>query len=269
MNDTTQSSGKLLEGKVAIISGIGPGLGTEISRALANHGADLVIFGRRSELSDELAASIRTSGRRVIALQADVNNAEDRQRVADSAREEFGVVHILVNNAAHPGNNKSLMDSTGLHTWRKAMDINFFAPAELIKLIVPLMAPTGDGRIININSLAVHRAASELGAYATSKAALEMLTRTLAVELGPQGIRVNGVHCGPIWGLTLAEHFDRLALAQGLSFQEILDQNVVSIPLGYIPDAKEIAGTVVYLSSALSRPVTGQAIGVNGGIWPR
>jgi NAD(P)-dependent dehydrogenase (short-subunit alcohol dehydrogenase family) len=118
-----------------------------------------------------------------------------------------------------------------------------------------------------INSMSAHRIQPTFGAYTASKAALESATKTLAVELGPYGIRVNGIHPGYIWGDSVEWYFNFLAEKQGVTFQEVYDEVASETCLGYLPSSEEIAGAVVFFASDLAKAVTGQSIGVNAGHW--
>jgi NAD(P)-dependent dehydrogenase (short-subunit alcohol dehydrogenase family) len=254
----------LLENKVALVSGIGSGMGFEIARAFAREGADVVLAARSKDALDEFAARIeRESGRRALAVPTDITDEAARQRLADAAAEHFGHVDVLVNNAAHGGNYKTLMDSR-LDSWRKTMEVNVFATLGLTQQIVPLMKGR-DGRIIMINTTGSLRARESGGAYGGSKAALAHITRSLAKELGPQGIRVNSIHPGHIMGEHWVEHYSQQAAARGISFDEIVAEVSSQHALRYVTDASEIAGTAVFLASDLAKPITGQSIVVDCG----
>lgn len=251
----------LLEDKVAVISGVGVGMGREMALAFAREGAGVAVSARTREIIDPLVDEIRSGlGRPAIALTMDVTEPEQREDFVAAVGKEFGHIDILVNNAAHPGNRKTLVDSQ-MRSWRRAMEVNFFATLELTKLVVPWMAGR-EGRIVMINTQASLGAAPSNGSYGASKAALKLMTETLAHELGPEGIRVNGVHPGPIWG----EHFDEFvhleADRQQIPYDECLKQWTDKQVLRYIAGPDEIAGTVLYLVSDLARPVTGQSISV-------
>ncbi len=118
-----------------------------------------------------------------------------------------------------------------------------------------------------VNSLQAWTVVPGFGSYAASKAALENITRGLAAELGPRGIRVNGSHPGMIMGDALKAFLEQQAEQQGCSYQQVHDRYASGAAMGYIPDAREMAGTVLYLASELARPITGQSIGINAGAW--
>jgi NAD(P)-dependent dehydrogenase (short-subunit alcohol dehydrogenase family) len=254
----------LLENKVAIVSGVGSGMGQGIALGLARQGAD-VILGARNEQAlagfrDEIESE---TGRRALPVPFDFTDDASRRNLVEVARAEFGGVDILVNNAAHGGNYKTMMDSR-LDSWRKTMEFNLFSTLELTQLVVPLMEGR-EGRIIMTNSTGGLFTRPAGGAYGASKAALAYITRTLAQELGPRGIRVNSVHPGPIWGEHLIDYYRQQAEDRGISFDDVVAENAANAPLGYIPAAAEIAGATVFFATDLARAVTGQLLVVDCG----
>jgi NAD(P)-dependent dehydrogenase (short-subunit alcohol dehydrogenase family) len=256
----------LLEGKVAIVSGIGPGMGRDISLAFAKEGADVVLGGRTPAKLEGVAAEVEALGRRALPVACDVSDAASCRSLADRAAAELGRVDILVNNAFDGGNAKSLMDSD-LDDWRRTMEVNLYGTLEMTRAAVPHLSANGDGRVIMINSMSTQRIQAKFGAYAASKGALATVTKTLAKELGPLGIRVNAIHPGYIYGDSVEWYFNHQAEKRGVSFQEVYDEVASETCLGYLPHSSEIAGSVVFLASPLAKPVTGQMIGVNCGHW--
>jgi NAD(P)-dependent dehydrogenase (short-subunit alcohol dehydrogenase family) len=256
----------LLEGKVAVVSGLGPGMGRDISLALAREGADIVMCARREKRMAKVQPEIEALGRRAVAVQADITIAEDCNGVAQAAKEQLGRADILVNNAFHDGNFKSFVDSD-LDEWRATFDVNFFGTMQLTKALLPLLTEQDDSRIIMINTMSVHEVEPNFGAYAASKAALATATKTLARELGRDGVRVNGIHPGYIWGRSVEWYLNHLAEENGTTFDEEYAKVADTTSLGYIPPSEEIAGAVVFFASPLSRCVTGQSLAVNGGSY--
>jgi NAD(P)-dependent dehydrogenase (short-subunit alcohol dehydrogenase family) len=256
----------LLEGKVALVSGIGPGMGRDIAKALAAEGADIVMGARRTKGLEKVSAEVAELGRRAVAVPCDITSVEDCERIVAAARDELGRLDILVNNAFAMG-DLSTLESTDFSGWRTAMEVNFFGTLQLTRAAVPLLAEQDDSRIVMINTMSVHNIEVGYGSYAASKAALETATKTLAKELGPKGIRVNGVHPGYIWGKSVEWYFNHQAEERGTTFQEVYDGVAAETCLGYLAPSAEIAGTVVYLASPLARPVTGQSIRVDCGQW--
>jgi NAD(P)-dependent dehydrogenase (short-subunit alcohol dehydrogenase family) len=254
----------LLKNKVAIVSGVGPGMGQQIALSFAREGADVVLGARNEEALKGFKDEIETlTGRRALAVPFDFTDDDARRRLVEATRAEFGGVDILANNAAHGGNYKTLVNSK-LDSWRKTMEFNFFSSLELTQLVIPLMAGR-EGRIIMTNSTGGLYARPAGGAYGASKAALAYITKTLAQELGPLGIRVNSVHPGPIWAEHLIEYYHQQAELRGISFDDVVAEQSARAPLGYIPTPAEISGVAVFFASDLARGVTGQCVVVDSG----
>jgi NAD(P)-dependent dehydrogenase (short-subunit alcohol dehydrogenase family) len=256
----------LLKDKVAFVSGIGPGMGRDIAVLFAENGADLVLGSRTASKVDAVAAEVEKIGRRVARVQLNIADPDSCRDAVAAAVETFGRIDILVNNAYHQGDFRPF-EEADIDKWRKVMNVNFFGTLELTQRVVPVMKSQKDGRIVMINSISAVEPEPGNGAYSASKAALAAATKALARELGPYGIRVNGVHPGAIWSDKLQQHLNNLAAAEGITYAKKLNALENETCLGYVPGSDEIAGSVLFLASDLSKPVTGQAIGVNAGQW--
>ena len=257
---------KLLEGKVAIVSGIGPGMGRDISLQFAEHGAKVVAGARTKENVDAVVDEIKAIDGDAIGVHLDITDNASCDAAAAAAVEHFGHIDVLVNNAFSDGDHRSFT-SADLDNWRTTMETNFFGTLQLTKSVVPIMKNQGDGRIIMINSMSAVRIDPRFGAYASSKAALGAATKTLAVELGQFGIRVNAIHPGYIWSDKQKMWFEYLAQRNGVTYEEQFESIAGTAALRYLPDSSEIAGAVVFFASDLAKPITGQALHVNGGHW--
>jgi NAD(P)-dependent dehydrogenase (short-subunit alcohol dehydrogenase family) len=256
----------LLENKVAFVSGVGPGMGRDIALLLAENGADVALGARTRTNVEGVADEIETLGRKAIRLSLNIADRDSCRQAVDDVTSTLGRIDILVNNAFHRG-DFSVFEDADLTKWRKTMDVNFFGTLDLTQLVVPIMKRQGDGRIVMINSIASLDIESGNGAYAASKSALATATKTLAREFGRYGIRVNGVHPGAIWGDQLQAHLRKVADTEGTTFEAKVAEFERATSLGYIPDSAQIAGSVLFFASDLSKPVTGQALGVNAGQW--
>jgi NAD(P)-dependent dehydrogenase (short-subunit alcohol dehydrogenase family) len=256
----------LLDGKVAVVSGIGPGMGRDISLRLAEQGADIVLGGRTESKLEGVAKEVEALGRRALPVRCDVADPDACIELADRAAAELGGIDVLVNNAFHQGDAKSLMDAD-LKAWRDVLEINLFGALHMTKAVVPHMEERGGGYIVMINTMSTERIEAKFGSYTASKSALKGVSRTLARELGPKGIRVNAIHPGYIWGDSVEWYFNFLAEKRGVTFQEVYDEVAAETCLGYLPSSEEIAGAVVFFASDLAKAVTGQSIGVNAGHW--
>ncbi len=197
-----------LHGKVAIVTGASRGIGRNIAVGLAKQGADVVLAARSEAQSTsnpgtilETAAEIQAAGRRALPVKADLSKVEDMQAVVDSARKTFGCIDILVNNAADTSDR--LFDSFStvtLDSWEKQMGLNVRTPLWLSRLAVPTMKEHGGGVIINLTSQEGRMGESKMGAkgmvYGVSKAALDRLTLSMAVDLEPANIAVIALDPG-------------------------------------------------------------------------
>ncbi len=261
----------LLNNKVILISGVGSGMGREMALAFAREGADVAVASRNTDYLATVAAEVAELGRRALPVATDVSQADQREALIAAVRETFGHLDVLVNNAAHPGDRKGFLDGD-LVRWRKTMEINLWVPLELTRLCLALMQGR-DARVIMINAGGSGLPApkgpvdEESGpvrstAYTLSKHALASATRFLAAELAPLGVRVNGIHPGPIGGEHLFDAMDREAAQRGISTDQARREWSERTTLGYVTPAAEIARTAVYLASDMARPITGQSIGV-------
>ena len=256
----------LLEGKVGLVSGIGPGMGRDISLAFAQHGADVALIGRTQAKLDAVAAEVEALGRRALPVVCDIADEDACTAAANQVAAELGRLDVVVNNAYDGGDASEFMDAD-FDRWRQTIEVNLFGSLAMTRACVPHLEASGDGRVVMINTMSTQRIQQRWGAYAASKGALATVTKTLALELGPKGIRVNGVHPGYIYGDSVEWYFNHLAEKRGITFQEVYDEVADETCLGYLPHSEEIAGTVVFFASPLAKPVTGQMIGVNAGHW--
>ncbi|HEV7733985.1 MAG TPA: SDR family oxidoreductase [Candidatus Binatia bacterium] len=254
----------LLEDRVAIVSGIGPGMGREIALALAREGADVVLAARTQSALDEVAEVVRAKGRRALTVPTDIAKPDDCRRLADAAQAEFGRIDVLVNNA-FLSNPVGPFAAADLTDWRKMFDVNVFGALQLTQAVVTHMRPQKRGSIVFINSMSMRIIEPNVGGYAASKGALMIASQTLARELGADGIRVNSVVPGYIWSPKMEGYFHHIAKAQGTTYEAVHADITSRTSLRHIPDSAEIADTVVFFASDLSRVVTGQALDVNGG----
>jgi NAD(P)-dependent dehydrogenase (short-subunit alcohol dehydrogenase family) len=257
----------LLDGKVAVIAGAGPGLGREVARAFGREGATVVVAARTEDRVKALAAEVaKETGATTRALRLDITDSESCTALAEQVTGEFGGIDVLVNNAFHTG-DFALFAEADFDRWRKVMDVNLFGTLRVTQAALPGLRARAGGRVILVNSMSAVRAQPRFGAYTASKGALGAVAKVLAVELGAEGIRVNAVHPGYIWGDDVAAYFQYLAAEKQITPEEQYREVADEAALRYLPDAEEIAGAVVFLASDLSRAMTGQALGVNGGHW--
>jgi NAD(P)-dependent dehydrogenase (short-subunit alcohol dehydrogenase family) len=254
----------LLENRVAIVSGIGPGMGRDISIALARQGADLALAARGADKLEAVATEVRALGRRAVAVPTDIANADDCRRLVEATRRELGHIDVLVNNA-FKGGLEPTVEEADMASWRAIFDVNVFGSVQLSQMVVPHLRERGGGSIVFINSMSMRIIEPHFGAYAASKAALLIAAQTMAKELGRDKIRVNSVVPGYIWGPALQGYFKHLAQQRGVTPDDVYADVASRTALNHIPTSEEIADAVVFFASDLSRAITGQALDVNGG----
>ena len=254
----------LLQNKVAIVSGIGPGMGRDISLAFAREGAKLALAARSPGKLEKALAEVRAAGAEAISVPTDITQPEDCARLVAAAEKAFGRVDVLVNNAFHQGTYVPV-ESADLEKWREPFEVNVLGTLRLTQQVIPLMKRLGGGSIVMINSMVIRDVLPTMADYAASKAALMAATQGLARELGPSKIRVNSVVPGYIWGPSLQWYFGDLAKKRGITPQQVYDEVAANTALRHLPTSEEIAPAVVFFASDLSRVITGQSLDVNGG----
>jgi NAD(P)-dependent dehydrogenase (short-subunit alcohol dehydrogenase family) len=257
----------LLQDKVVIVSGIGPGLGQELAVLAAREGAEAVVLAARTaqklDAAEQDIAALGL-GTKVLKVATDIARVEDCQALADRTLESFGRIDVLFNSAYDPGSFEPIKDAD-LAGWRRAMDVNFFGTMQLTQACVPAMIAAGGGAIVMIATMVEHKPLATQGGYGSSKSALRSATKHLALELGQYGIRVNSCHMGWMWGPAVEGYFAWQASESGRSQEELIAEVTRNIPLGVIPDDGECAKAAVFLASPYASVVTGASLDVNGG----
>lgn len=232
----------------------------------ARHGVDVVLAARQSARLDSVAEEIRRLGREPLAVTTDIARQEACEQLISASVERFGGVDFLVQNAHHEGDWKPVVEAD-LDSWRTIFDVNLYGALHLVKAAVPVMRERGGGAVVLVNSGSLVSTPPALGAYTASKAALAGMARTLAVEVGPWGIRVNGVLLGGVAGENIRHAAQWQAEAAGITPEEWFERRRASLPLRYMPTPDQCAGPVLFLCSDLAAAVTGQHLSVNSGQW--
>jgi NAD(P)-dependent dehydrogenase (short-subunit alcohol dehydrogenase family) len=256
----------LLEDRVAIVSGIGPGMGRDISLAFAREGANLVLAARTEGRLQEVAAEVEALGRKALCVPTDIAQNDQCLHLAEEAQRAFGRIDVLVNNAFIQPPLKRI-DEDDIEDWRRSYAVNVLGSVQVTKAVLPQMKEQRSGSIVFINSMSMRTAHKTLGAYSATKAALLVTARTLARELGEFGIRVNSVVPGYIWGPSLKWWFKQIAKQGDRTVDDVYDEVAGETALHHLPTSEEIADTVLFFASDLSRVVTGQSLDVNAGHW--
>jgi NAD(P)-dependent dehydrogenase (short-subunit alcohol dehydrogenase family) len=253
----------LLAGTVAVVSGVGPGLGRSIALAFAREGADVVLAARTAGRLDEVAKEVTALGQRALAVPADITDEAAAAHLAQAALAEFGRADTLVHNAFAIPPLTSLADAD-LDALRTAFDTNVLAVLRLTRLFTPALAASR-GSVVMINSAVLRHSRLPFGGYKMAKSALLALAQSLATELGPEGIRVNSVAPGYIWAGSLKWYFGYLAEQRGVDRQQVYDEAAATTDLRRLPEPGEVADAVVFLASSMARAITGQCLDVNSG----
>ncbi len=245
-----------LKGKVAMLTGASRGLGRAMALALAAEGVSISICARGAEVLAQATDELRASGAAVLAQGADVNDAAAMETWTAATVREFGGVDILINNAggAKVGTLKQLDDEG----WRQAFDLNFFSAVRLARLCAPEMQKRGGGSIINISSIYGREAGGPL-TYNSSKAAMISLTKGLARELAPHGVRVNAIAPGSI--IYPGGTWEGLFNANPAFEKDFVSHE---FPAGRLGRPEEVAYAVVMLASPRASWITGTCIPVDG-----
>jgi NAD(P)-dependent dehydrogenase (short-subunit alcohol dehydrogenase family) len=258
----------LLDGKVAIVSGVGPGLGQANAHALAREGATVVLAARNADYLAEVAQDIEARGGRALVAPTNLVDAEQVGALVARTVETFGRLDILVNNAFRMDVFQPF-DTVDLVKWRKIFDVNMWGTLGLTQAAIPHLrkaaAEHGDASIVFIISMSMRKIRPLEGGYSSSKSAVQTAAKTMALELGPSGIRVNCVAPGWIGGPNVEMFLDMEASARGISRDDVRAEIEANIPLGEIPPQDDIANAVVFFASPWSRVITGQTLDVNGG----
>jgi NAD(P)-dependent dehydrogenase (short-subunit alcohol dehydrogenase family) len=259
-----ESASRLLSGKVCVVSGVGPGLGRQAARALAVHGADLVLAARREAFLHEVRAEVEALGARAIGVPTNIVDPDACAALMTAAVDEFGGVDVLVNNAFRPDVFQSF-EEVDLSVWRKIMDVNVFGSLQMTRAALPHLRRRGGGSVVMVASMVARQPQPGQGGYAISKGALLTATRVLADELGSSNIRVNAVVPGWMAGPSVDIYIEMTSAGRGIPADVVTEELNARVPLGRIPRDEEVAGAIVYLASELSAAMTGQALDTNGG----
>ena len=255
--------GAMLDGKVVVISGVGPALGTTLARRCAEAGADLVLAARTAERLDEVARQATALGRRAVAVTTDITDDAAVDNLVTQSIEAYGRVDVLINNAFRVPSMKPLADTSFDHI-RDAIELTVLGALRMIQGFTSALAQT-KGSVVNVNSMVIRHSQPKYGAYKMAKAALLAMSQSLATELGDKGIRVNSVAPGYIWGDTLKSYFNHQAGKYGTTVEQIYAATAAQSDLKRLPTEDEVASAILFMASDLSSGITGATLDVNCG----
>ena len=247
----------LLKDQVALITGASSGIGRATAEAMARQGARVGVNYCKNQVGAEQAAeTIRKAGSEALVLRADVTRDADVLAMVEAVRKEWGRIDILVNNAGDLLGRHTLANMTEEY-WDLIMALNLKSAFLCVKAVWEEMVARKSGCIVNVSSIAGRNGGGPgAAAYAAAKAGLLTYTKSLAKELAPHGVRVNGIAPGVI----ATPYHERYSPA------EVMQRLVALIPLGRAGTSEEIADVIVFLASPAARYITGETIEVNGGM---
>src|SRR5579862_438216 len=255
----------LLQGKVALITGGGRGIGRAIARRFAAEGAAVLIASRTEVELRSVAREIEQARGQVVWVTGDVSREEDCARIVAAAQERFGAVSILVNNAGDYGPVKPIEEITPAE-WDRVISVHLRGAFLLTRLVLPEMYARGSGAIVNISSLSAKTAFAWGSPYAAAKAGMLGLTRVVAAEGARRGVRVNAICPGPVTETKMSKDLgNTLAKRLGVSEKDQLAGFLQSILQGRGQTADEIAAAAAFLASDQASAITGQSVNVDGG----
>lgn len=251
-----------LEGKVALITGASRGIGRAAALAFAEAGAVVALTSRKQEDLDNVAEEIRVQGGKALPVAAHMGRIDDICRLVKTVAAQYGQINILVNNAGGVPATALCLDVEE-RLWDTVMNLNLKGVYFLSQAVGRLMKDQGGGKIINVASTSAFKPEYKNGVYSMAKAAVVMMTKSMALELAQFNIRVNGIAPGPIMTKLLSNTWSGLPAEYSKMVQDYLAN---STPLGRIGEPDEISGAMLYLASDASSYATGQTIVVDGGM---
>lgn len=256
----------LLQDKVVIVSGIGPGLGHELALEAARQGAKLAICARTASKLDAAKQEIVNAGfdTEVLCVPTDIADPAQCKNLVEKTVETYGRVDVLINSAYNPG-AFDVIENANLDGWRQAMDVNLFGTMALTLEVIPHMKKQGGGAIVMVNTMVTRKPMPTQAGYGASKAALASATSHLALELGKYNIRVNSTYMGWMWGAPVEGYMQMQSQELGVSVEDMKAEIAKNIPLGVIPEDGDCAKAVIFLASDYACAITGAALDVNGG----
>lgn len=260
----------LLNNKIVVVSGIGPGLGVKLAIEAAREGAaGIVAAARSAEKLDDAERRVKAINPncKVLKVVTDITDRASCDAMAAAAIKAFGRIDALINSAFIHG-EMDYASSAELDGWMSVINTNLIGTLKMTQAVIPQMKAQKSGAIVMVNTMAV-RTIPSLGeaGYAASKAALGNSAKWLAKELGPSGIRVNTIHMGWMWGAPVQGYMEWQAKELKMPLDQLKGTVEASIPLGRMPTDDECARAALFLASDYASAVTGAALDANGGMY--
>jgi meso-butanediol dehydrogenase / (S,S)-butanediol dehydrogenase / diacetyl reductase len=260
----TPEEGKMkLEGKVALITGGGSGIGAAIAGRFVNDGAKVCIAGRRKEVLEEIASSLPADS--VAICPGDVSRFEDVERMVEATLKLGGRLNVLVNNAASDQVPPATVVDIDPEVWQRVLAVNLTGPFFTMRASIPHMIRDGGGSIINVSSVAGIRSVPNMPAYVTSKGGLVVLSQQVALDFGPSRIRCNVICPGGVRTEMIEGAMEPFRKKLGTDLEGVFSYFTKDVPLRRLASVNEITGITSYLASDESSYMTGVVLPVDGG----
>jgi len=253
-----------LQGKIALITGGGKGLGREISKCLAQKGANLVLVARDKDPLETIAEEVNLFGCKALVCPGDISQEIVVEKSVQKALDTFGKIDVLVNNTGIMGPNAPIKD-INLKDWEQTISVNLTASYLYIKNVIPIMTKLKSGSIINISSLSGVKGVINRSPYCASKWAMIGMSKAVAQEVGPYNIRVNVVCPGAVEGERINQVINKRAEDNNVSYEEMIEKTIKDTPLRKMISPGEVASVVAFLASDHSSGITGEEIVVSAG----
>ncbi|WP_199853083.1 SDR family NAD(P)-dependent oxidoreductase [Plantactinospora sp. BC1] len=245
-----------LDGKSAVVTGASRGIGRAVALGLARAGANVAVLARGTSALAEVAKEIEASGRRALVLTCDIDRPDEIDQAVAAARDEFGGIDVVVNNAGGFSHVGPFLEMTPAD-WTQILRTNLDSVAHMCRAVGGYLTTVGRGSVINVASVGGYNGVPMLSPYAVAKAGVISLSRTLAVEWAASGVRVN----------VIAPGWTRTRLTRSFAGNpELADGLIRSVPMGRWGEPDDLVGAAVYLASDASRMVTGACLTVDGGV---
>lgn len=251
--------------RVVVVTGASQGIGRAIAVRFGSEGDAVVLAARNREGLEETAADVDEAGGAAMVVETDVTSESSVGQMVDLVMQDHGRIDVVVNNSGVGGPSGKLWE-LAREDWRATFDVNVFGVFNVVHAILPVMIAQKTGTVIIVGSITGKRPLYGRSSYATSKAALIGLTRTLALETGPEGVRVNLVSPGFVAGPRLDWVIRAQASSRGISEQDVRKEFEEESALLRLTEPIDVANTVVYLASEEAGAITGADINVNSGV---